>query len=428
MKGFFDNLITERKLREEIHYTLTEDTKLNSEENLFIELLYSTVLSWNELLSITTEKAKLYLAKKSSSDLPHLSHLTNARLVKFLKPSKNEYLFSKKFRSQSSKEILKLVGANLEDDFIKELKNTRVLQSTSEYEILPTPLRLDVDPNYTGRGITIAFLDGGFYPHPDLMKPSRRVVAYKDLGSPDRPKSDFEKPDHRSWHGMQTSVSAVGNGYLSQGLYKGIAYESNVALLKVAGDHGFSTESIVAGIEWCIRKRKRYNIRVLNISLGVNGSGSFRESVINHAAEVAVQSGINVVVAAGNDSWADITPPGNSPSVITVGGLDDRNSLDSKDFGMYHSSFGQTYDGVMKPEIIAPGIWVAAPTLPGTFFYREAEFVWKLSKAKSLFELRQILESFEGDLEYLTDLKRMSFQDSMGFISHKLKEFKLISP
>ncbi|PCJ19275.1 MAG: hypothetical protein COB02_07760 [Candidatus Cloacimonadota bacterium] len=428
MNGFFENLITERKLRQEIRHTLSEDSKLNLEENLFVELLYSTVLNWDNLLNITREEAINYLTKKSSNDLPHLSHLTNARLVKFLKASEGSFLFSSRFRSKTSKEVLKLLASNLEFDFVTELKNTRVLKSTSEYEILPTPLRLDVDPSYTGKGVTIAFLDGGFYPHPDLMKPSRRVVAYKDLGAPHRPKSDFEKPDHRSWHGMQTCVSAVGNGYLSKGLYKGIAYESDVALLKVAGDEGFSTESIVAGIEWCIRKRKRYNIRVLNISLGVNGSGSFRESIINHAAEEAVQSGINVVVAAGNESWSEITPPGNSPSVITVGGLDDRNSLDQKDFGMYHSSFGKTYDGVMKPEIIAPGIWVAAPTLPGTFFYREAEFVWKLSQAKSLYHLKEILNSFEGSLDYLEDLKRMPFQDCMGFISHKIKEFKLISP
>ena len=70
----------------------------------------------------------------------------------------------------------------------------------------------------------------------------------------------------------------------------------------------------------------------------MDGDGSFRESLINHAAEEAVQAGINVVVAAGNDSHASITPPGNSPSVITVGGLDDRNSLNKGDHGMYHSS------------------------------------------------------------------------------------------
>ena len=60
-----------------------------------------------------------------------------------------------------------------------------------------------------------------------------------------------------SWHGMQTCVSAVGNGYLSKGLYKGIAHDANVALLKVCGEYGFTTEAIVQAIEWCIRKKKR---------------------------------------------------------------------------------------------------------------------------------------------------------------------------
>ena len=37
----------------------------------------------------------------------------------------------------------------------------------------------------------------------------------------------------------------------------------------------------------------------------------------------------------------------------------------------------------MKPELIAPGIWVAAPTLPGTAFYREAETLWYLAHETS---------------------------------------------
>src|SRR5215467_8840580 len=32
---------------------------------------------------------------------------------------------------------------------------------------LPTPLRMDADDRYTGRGVTIAFLDSGFYAHKD---------------------------------------------------------------------------------------------------------------------------------------------------------------------------------------------------------------------------------------------------------------------
>jgi len=54
-------------------------------------------------------------------------------------------------------------------------------------------------------------------------------------------------------------------------------------------------------------------------------------------------------------------PPANAPSVITVGGYDDKNDLDPTTIDLYHSNFGPTADGTVKPEIIAPAMWVAAP-------------------------------------------------------------------
>src|SRR6185295_12506920 len=44
--------------------------------------------------------------------------------------------------------------------------------------VLPTPLRMNADERFTGRGVTIAFLDSGFYEHDDLTKPENRIVAY----------------------------------------------------------------------------------------------------------------------------------------------------------------------------------------------------------------------------------------------------------
>lgn len=49
----------------------------------------------------------------------------------------------------------------------------------NRFAVLPTPLRLNADPNRTGRGVTIAFLDPGFYPHADLTEPVNRIIAYK---------------------------------------------------------------------------------------------------------------------------------------------------------------------------------------------------------------------------------------------------------
>ena len=39
--------------------------------------------------------------------------------------------------------------------------------------VLSTPLRLDADERFTGKGVTIAFLDSGFYPHVDLTTPDQ---------------------------------------------------------------------------------------------------------------------------------------------------------------------------------------------------------------------------------------------------------------
>jgi serine protease AprX len=114
-----------------------------------------------------------------------------------------------------------------------------------------------------------------------------------------------------------------------------------VVLIKVCSPQGTSTQDIVEGFQWAVQNRDKYNIRILNVSLGSHQDISFRESEIDRAAELAVHAGITVVAAAGNDPHRPTTPPGNSPSVITVGGTDDQNQLNMEKIQMYWSSFGR---------------------------------------------------------------------------------------
>ncbi len=100
--------------------------------------------------------------------------------------------------------------------------------------VLSTPLRLDADDRFTGRGVTIAFLDSGFYPHVDLTSPSNRIVGYRNLLDADGELGSLFQPDVASWHGMMTSVVAAGNGSLSNGFYRGIAQDADVVLVKLA--------------------------------------------------------------------------------------------------------------------------------------------------------------------------------------------------
>ena len=228
--------------------------------------------------------------------------------------------------------------------------------SPNRFAVVPTQVRLDADPNYLGKGVTIAFLDSGFYPHPDLLEPESRILAYRDLAEEHPSLSADDPVESWQWHGTQTSVVATGNGRLSDGVYCGLASEAQLVLVKASHQGRITEENIARGIEWVIENRERYNIRILNISLGGDEDVACSRSIINQAAEEVINLGVVVVAAAGN-SGADgkhSIPPANSPSVVTVGGYDDKNDLDPETIDLYHSSFGPTADGTVKPEVIAP--------------------------------------------------------------------------
>ena len=76
-----------------------------------------------------------------------------------------------------------------------------------------------------------------------------------------------------------------------------------------------------------------------------------------------------------------VVPPASAPSAIAVGGLDDNNSVNRAKRGMYRSSYGPTIDGLQKPEVIAPSIWVPAPILPNTPTAQQAAFLETLDQS-----------------------------------------------
>lgn len=250
--------------------------------------------------------------------------------------------------------------------------------------VLSTPLRLDADERFTGKGVTIAFLDSGFYPHADLITPVNRIRGYRNMMAADGDDSSLYKPDVASWHGMMTSVVAAGNGSLSNGFYRGIAPDADVVLVKLARTGRITEQNIEDGIEWILSNRTKYNIRVVNISAGGDFEQSYLHDSLSQLIEECVAKGLTIVCAVGNAGDQPnhpVFPPASAPSSIAVGGLDDENSINRARRGMYRSSYGPTLDGLQKPEIIAPSIWVPAPILPNTPTARQAEFLENLDRA-----------------------------------------------
>ncbi|HEX8686502.1 MAG TPA: S8 family serine peptidase, partial [Pyrinomonadaceae bacterium] len=248
--------------------------------------------------------------------------------------------------------------------------------------VLPTWLRLGAHEHFTGRGVTIAFLDSGFYPHPDLTEPQSRILAYHNAVP--QGTGTLESIDTASWHGMMTSVVAAGNGALSGGFFRGLAPDCNVVLVKISKSGHIPEKNIERGLRWVIEHREKYGIRVVNISAGGDKEVSYLDNALCQAVERAVREGLVVVCAVGNAGWEPghpVVPPASSPSAIAVGGLNDQNSLDRARHSLYRSSYGPTSDGLQKPEVIAPGIWVPAPILPHTPTAAEAELYARLDRA-----------------------------------------------
>ena len=143
-----------------------------------------------------------------------------------------------------------------------------------------------------------------------------------------------------------------------------------------------------------------------------------------------MRAGLTIVCAVGNAGHMPghpVLPPASAPSSIAVGGLDDRNSLDRARRGMYRSSYGPTSDGLQKPEVIAPGIWVAAPILPHTPTAEEAELYSKLDVAADE-DLRAILESNPGVDKDLDEASSLPLPLMRQLITIKLREGNVINP
>lgn len=288
-----------------------------------------------------------------------------------------------------------------------------------EYGLLGLTERLPHHPGFAGKGVTIAFLDSGYYPHPDLgaaVDPALDVagletdVARLRLALEGRPhrirqyvnlledheRTGVDAPSlwsdaGNSWHGQMTTVIAAGNGQLSDGLHRGYASQAGLLPIKVGRPSGsIPEEDILGGLKWLLRDENyaRYGVRVVNVSVGGDYPQPWWENPLCLAVEELTRRGVLVVVAAGNGNRETLLAPAQAPSALTVGGMDDGNRRWRADrpgdvgrLRLYHHSWGQAQVDswlIQKPEIVAPAIWLAGPILPVSPLFRE---MWVLGRA-----------------------------------------------
>jgi len=220
----------------------------------------------------------------------------------------------------------------------------------------------DSSRHLRGTGIGVAVIDSGITPsNPDFrganLNQHSRIAAFINEIS----HSELSGIDDNG-HGTFVSGIIGGRGWsapgVASGSYIGIAPDANLISLKVSDSTGKAYVSdVIAAIEWATQHREQYNIRVINLSLVSNTSNLYLFDMLDAAVELAWLQGIVVVVAAGNAGPnAPITAPANDPFVITVGATDDKGTPSTADDTLASfSSYGTSFDGVSKPDLVAPG-------------------------------------------------------------------------
>ncbi|WP_079528238.1 S8 family peptidase [Halobacillus hunanensis] len=217
----------------------------------------------------------------------------------------------------------------------------------------------------TGKGINIAIVDTGVHPHEDLTQPTNRIVAFKDFVN------NKLEPYDDNGHGTHCAGDAAGNGFSSDLRYRGTAPEAGIVGVKVLNQMGSgSLSTIVSGVQWCIDHKEEHKIDIISLSLGAAADESDCNDPLVQIVDKAWESGIVVCVAAGNSGpdQRTIGTPGISAKVITVGAMDDQDTINRTDEDIApFSSRGPACGEVSKPDILAPGVNIVSLRAPGSF-------------------------------------------------------------
>lgn len=253
------------------------------------------------------------------------------------------------------------------------------------------------DLGITGKGVNVAIVDTGIdNEHPGL---DGKFVAGFDavctddvlcMASLQEDDGSFD-PDDQNQHGTACSGMATSTGVLPSGEpsnFTGSAPDAKLVDVRIGTALGAGPfenyileqefyESAMNGLQWVIDNKdtewpgvenESYGIDIISLSWGITShedGGSDGTDMFSQILDEATLAGIAVSVAAGNSGSDNdgLSGMGASSLSITVGALDDKNSIDRVDDGIASYSSrgprrdnndGNPYDE-MKPDVSAPG-------------------------------------------------------------------------
>ncbi len=195
---------------------------------------------------------------------------------------------------------------------------------------------------YNGTGVSIAVIDSGIdTDHPEF---EGRISEYSYNATEDKIVKDFIDEDgNYDWsliedeQGHGTAVAGVISSAMDGAGIVGIAPNAEIIVIKAECDMNgefLRTSDLVFGLYYAIER----DVDVVNMSFGTDVDNPF-----SSATQLAYDSDIICVAAAGNKSTAKLHYPAADPYVIGVGSIDENWMLTN------YSNYGDNSD------IVAPG-------------------------------------------------------------------------
>jgi serine protease AprX len=240
--------------------------------------------------------------------------------------------------------------------------------SPTGLNVLRSSLGLD-GARLFGLGVNVAIVDSGIAPTEDL---AGKIAGFWDFTRGGVPTAAFDDYGH----GTHLAGLIASSGTESNFEYAGVAPLARLYGLKVLDKSGRGRSSdVVRALEWIAANKRStapgaVKIDIVNLSLGHPIFEPAESDPLVRAVENLVSAGVVVVAAAGNKGqaadggtgYSGITSPGNAPSAITVGAVDTKDTpTRSDDRVAFFSSRGPTwFDGLAKPDIVAPGVGLAS--------------------------------------------------------------------
>ncbi|MFH1755009.1 MAG: S8 family serine peptidase, partial [Candidatus Latescibacterota bacterium] len=217
------------------------------------------------------------------------------------------------------------------------------------------------DNNIHGEGVLVAMLDTGYNRSHEALDHFNIVAEWDFIFEDSVTKNQPGDVSNQHNHGTYT-LSALG-GYAPGNLI-GPAWAADFILAKTERmfeEVEAEEDDYVRALEWA----ESLGADVVSSSLGYFNWYTYADmdgntAVTTVAADIAAAKGVTIVTAAGNEGplpWPGIIAPSDGDSVIAVGAVDSNGVI------LSFSSRGPSFDGRIKPDVMAMGTAVvsAAP-------------------------------------------------------------------